>query len=784
MPHSLILGIPNRLALVLAIAVVAVVFAGLVLGAARSLPRLDSRIHNLACSGWLPASVLAVFATAVVAVYGVPPIQTLIFGAYVAGGIALPGMLWVRLLRGRPGHLSEDMAMGLAAGYCLEIAAYVPARAAGLPLAVLLWPIATIAAFAAIPGLRRHWHSDGTRRPSWWSWALAGLLGYVVIYSAGTFFATHALSGTDMPYVDMPYHLALIGELRYHMPPEVPFVSGLPLAYHWFYYAEAAATSWATGIEPVTLMYRLSALPMFVAFALLTATAAGRLVKRDWAGPLAVALALLAAVADPFRWVGAAVYDTQTLGLTWISPTNLFGLTISAATVLTLLELLQGDARAPRKQSLLAFVLVLGASGAKASLLPLLIGGLFVVVAGTAILNRRLHRTAALALLMTVVVFGLAAVVLYRGAAPGLVVGLESLRLLPAVNLPGEEGLSRLALPIAGLVVALLLWAFEWSGALALLARGRALGADARILFLGGTAAAALGAVALMYYPGMSQIYYLTAAAGIFGIIAAAGIADMVPERPRYLPLLGLIGAALLIGAAAVLVIARLGPAVAPTLAGSGLARTLAVIILPVSALLGFAVAASLVLRRLEPKQPVLQGATTLLVIALVMGYSLPSVAQVITTPLRGGPPAGLTVPGDGIDAARWLRDHSDPNDVVATNLHCPSYATDYASCKPVSFWVSAYTERRVLVEGWDYTTRTVFLASGQVAPFWDPARLAANDLAFTQPSAASVAELRDVYRVRWLLAELAGADSKALARYADLRYAEGDFAVYEILQK
>jgi hypothetical protein len=81
-------------------------------------------------------------------------------------------------------------------------------------------------------------------------------------------------------------------------------------------------------------------------------------------------------------------------------------------------------------------------------------------------------------------------------------------------------------------------------------------------------------------------------------------------------------------------------------------------------------------------------------------------------------------------------------------------------------------------VEGWAYTPRTVITG----APFWNPSLLAANDAAFTDPSAAAVAKLRDGYGVRWLFADLTRANSDSIGRYADLRYREADFAVYELL--
>lgn len=180
---------------------------------------MHSRLRRAGSSGWVPASILAAAATVVLHAYGTPVSSIAIFGAYVAFGIAIPGMLWVRLLRGRPAHLSEDLSLGLAAGYCLEIASYVVARAVGAPHLFVLWPVATLIAFAAVPALRRYWRGGGGRVPVWWSWSLAVMLGYLLVYSAGTFFASSHLTGTDTPYVDMPFHLALIGELLNHFPP-------------------------------------------------------------------------------------------------------------------------------------------------------------------------------------------------------------------------------------------------------------------------------------------------------------------------------------------------------------------------------------------------------------------------------------------------------------------------------------------------------------------------------------------------------------------------------------
>lgn len=741
-----------------------------------------------ASSGWLPASILALAATVVVVAYGTPLSQVAIFGVYVTFGIALPGMLWVKLLRSRASHISEDLTLGLAVGYCIEIATYVAARAVGAPLLFVLWPISTLVAFTVVPALRRHWRGDGTRAPVWWSWSLAVMLGCLLIYSVASFFAPHHLTGTDTPYVDMPYHLALIGELRHHVPPEIPYVSGVPLAYHWFFYAEAAATSWATGIDPIVLLYRLSGLPMFVALVILTAAGARRLTGGWWSGPVAVAVALFGTVAGPYQWTISPVYDPMPLHVTWISPTNLFGLALFAAVILTFIDLLHADISVPRRHWLLIGLLVFGSAGAKATLLPVLIVGLLAVLVGVVVSRHRLHQGAAAGVALAGVGLVLATIVLFRGTTGGLAIGLDSLRFMDVVSLPGSSevaGSSRLIMEVVGLLVALLLWSFLWAGAFGLLAHRSGSRADPPILLLLGICAGGLGAATALSYPGMSQFHFLHAAAGAFGLLATAGIAAVLPARARYIPLIACVSVAAVVGAVAALTIRAIGPAKVPAVATAHLAGVMPVIILPVLALLGVAVTAYVVLRLAEPKRIVLRGAVPLLVIVVAMGFSLPNVVARLNSSMAGlGGPA---VPGDGIDVAHWLRDHSDPGDLVATNLHC--FQTDaHNVCDARHFWVSGYSERRVLVEGWAYTTNAI--ASGMAAgvsdrtvPFWDQPLLALNDRAFSEPSPAVLAELRDAHGVRWLFADLTAADSEALGTNADLRYLQGDFAVYELRQ-
>ncbi|WP_344975028.1 hypothetical protein, partial [Streptosporangium fragile] len=141
-------------------------------------------------------------------------------------------------------------------------------------------------------------------------------------------------------------------------------------------------------------------------------------------------------------------------------------------------------------------------------------------------------------------------------------------------------------------------------------------------------------------------------------------------------------------------------------------------------------------------------------------------------------------IPDGALAAGRWLRAHSDPDDLVATNAHCRWGRED--PCDSRHLWVTALSERRVLVEGWTYTAANMSrwrpgLLTERL-PFWDAELLRANDAVFHEPSAEAAGRLRDRYGVRWLFAdERRGEVSPRLADVAELRFRAGGYAVYRL---
>ncbi|MDQ1659996.1 MAG: hypothetical protein QOD41_5079, partial [Cryptosporangiaceae bacterium] len=219
------------------------------------------RAGRILGSGWIPAVLLYAATVLVLRVYGTGTLDIAKFTGYVAYGLVVPGMLVWRALWQARRPLIEDLAGGLATGYAIELGVYLAVRAAGAPRLVLLWPAVVIVLFAAVPRLRRHWRpTSGGERPPWWfSWSIAGTLAAVLFGSAGMFYRLHGLSAPwwSNPYYDTLYQVALASELRNHAVPQSPYLLGSALDYHWFVHAHLAASSWATGIELDSLIYRL-----------------------------------------------------------------------------------------------------------------------------------------------------------------------------------------------------------------------------------------------------------------------------------------------------------------------------------------------------------------------------------------------------------------------------------------------------------------------------------------------------------------------------------------------
>ncbi|MFI6733610.1 hypothetical protein ACIBI9_11840 [Nonomuraea sp. NPDC050451] len=684
--------------------------------------------------GWAPAAVVCAGAVAVFLWCGVSARDLAVFAAYLGAGVALPGTLLWRALTGGGRSTAEDVAAGLALGYAVEVLAYIPARAAGAPLLVLVPSAGVLCAFACVPRLRRHWRGGAAREhmPAWCAWALAAVVAYLIAWSTLHLYGVPVAAA----YVDLPYHLALVGEVKHHVPPTLPSVLGERLSYHWFVYAELAATSWVTGIEPVTLVYRLATLPMTAAMVVLVAVL-GRRLGGSWGAGVAaagVAYFLLGPVLQE-----DVVFTTRPMFTAWASPTQTFGALLFAPVVL----LLTGG----RRCWVAPAVLLLALTGAKATFLPLLLAGLLVVVAVRWAVERRVPGawlgaagiTLACLLVAQFVVFG-------RGSQGTTIAPFSAMRGLWGL-VTGVRAPELAAVPVTPLLVLTVVHLFcllcVWGG-VALLGR-RVLEPSMSLLL--GMAAAGVGAAVVLGHPSDSQLYFLESVRPYLSVAAVCGVAG------RRVP-----WAMVAAGAGVALIAAWI------EVPGGAVAR----VVVPYL-VLGVVAAAVLLWRR----------GAVLAVVALLAGYAVPASARELA--LRVVPEdREMEIPAGALRAGRWLRAHSSPGDVVATDLHCRP--VEAPGCDSRHYWVSGFTERRVLVEGWAYAESTLsraelFVSPYLEVPFADPVRLAANDAVFRAPTAENVRRLAADYGVKWLFT----GTNPELGKYARLRFRNSTSSVYQL---
>ncbi len=770
-------------------------------------PNSALRLRGIPQLRWLPAGAAAAVTIGVLLVNGVSMRDVVAFGLYVLLALTVPGTLLWRAAHRRSRSLAEDLAAGTAVGYALEVFCYIPARALGMPILALIGPVATLTAFSFVPGLRRFWRGGAlsARPPLWWSWLLAVAVMLLVAWSAVSFFYGHGLTWPNnaSPYIDMPFHLALAGELKHHAPPSAPNVLGEPLHYHWFVYTDLAATSWSTGIELQTLLYRLAPLPMLASITVIVAGTAVRVTRAWWSGPVAVGVMYLSFAANPYSWSPVAVSDGQNLFSLWLSPTHLFGLTIFAALVLLLIDLLGAERESihSRRSAWLPWallvVMVFAVAGAKATYVPMLVAGLALVVACHAARRRWPDAKSLWALAIAVAGLIFAQFVLFGGTAGAG--GLDPLATAGRFAIATFTGLNRVdgtvgfGILMALTVFALLAWAFMWFGAWGLVV-GRRLG-EPPIQLLVGVCVSGVAATMLLSFPGVAQGYFFRGATPFLAILTAAGLAALLPAVARPSWLIAAAVAAIGFGALTASLVRALGPQMAPTLATHERVRNiLLTLAVPWLVLVAVLIVTAVALRHAQRRWANLVGMGILLIALVAMGFGLPQAWRLVgdtarvaasttwkPTPLADGAPEFRA---DELAAARWLRANSDPDDVVATNAHCrPSSSR---GCDIRHFWISAYSERRVLIEGWGYTTPAneaalrLGLSNSQV-PFWDPELYAANAAAFTAPSAEAIMKLRD-YGVRWLYADpRAGSWSPNLGEIARMRFQSGGVVIYEI---
>ena len=733
---------------------------------------------------------------------GTPAADIARFAAYWVLYLVLPGTLVFRALRGSRGNLPEDLGYGAATGLVLEAGAWAAATAYDHTAWLRLWPVPVVIAFLAIRPLRRHWRVGGEvrRLPVAWSWGMAAVLVTTTLWLVGQWQGVPLPPARASYYPDLLYHLSLVRELMHPMPFEVPQLAGEPMSYHFLSHAHMATASHISGVDPLTVVFRLWIVPIVLLGVLLVAAVARDLTGKAWTGPVAAALTLIGAP----LFFGGPMPPFITSPVTPYSPSQTYVLV-----PLLLLTALCVDAVRERALGLGWVLLAATAvvcAGAKSSGPPLLLAGVLLAIPVSGLARRRVpwRAIAALGCLLG----GLAAgFVLFVEASGGgaeiqllsslqwadpyrTTLGATQKATMPGPLPPGLEHGGDAAWQFALLLV-LWLTISQVPLLLGLAAfAGRSTRRDPAVWMLGGGMLAGVGCLWVIFHPGAGQLFFLRSAMPLGVLGAVCLLAAVLPRRGGAIAALG--GALFGIGLVVWLLELDRAPTVKPV---PSMAAWLDAIYPPLLRAAGIALGAVALWWLLRTLVRPLRTRGAAVAVAGVLGASL-AVGAIGVTPIIGyainGNTPGQTDPlasdltAAEMRAALWLDANAGPDDVIATNVHCVNLLTR-PNCESRAFWVSGLSGRQVVIEGWAFVPASVELHgsgglgySQQPPPDWT--RYALNERVFADPTPEDLRRLRLVYGARWLFADTrAGTVSPALAALTTARYTDGSVTIYEL---
>lgn len=675
--------------------------------------------------------------SALLGVSGVSPGELALFAFFELAFVLGPGLVAHSLLAAERCDVLERVALGAGLGHALLLAGFIVTAAAGARWALWLLPVSALGVALWTRPWRGHAAVALPARPAW---ALAGVAVAAVGLMFFAFVTQSPLPGataTVSYYPDLMWGTGLAAEALHHWPMTTPHVLGEPLRYHTFAFVDIAATSQQTGIDlPVTLL-RLAPASLLLVVVLQLAHAGRRFAGDPWAAPVAAGLVLLVGGLD----LGAE-RAVPLIGLffssLYLSPSQLLGLVMFLPAVVVIADCLEAGPGRPRPGTLaLVALLLFGCAGAKASILPLLIGGLVVYGVWT----RRIDARVVACLALSAVAFVASYLLLLSGGRSGTALNpLDS----AFRSFPGRElepfrqagGLREvLSYPVATWVTAVALMVPLAGLAFARLSLRRPSPHQAWLL---GLLACSVVAFFALDLPGFSQLYFLWYGLTAGGLLAAGGLVEAA-RRWRAGERRG-VRAALAAGVALGVLLAVGAPAGHTSL----LRAYIAVAALLGAAALGFA---ALSARRPAPLWPAVLVVGALLTAGLIDGPAdrLPGIASRAltgeTVHRQADPRTERGVTRELVRGLDWVRGHTDEDAVLAVNNHLRRPAQGDS----LYFYYSALAERRVFIESWEYTDKSLAVGTAAARAGRHPfaQRLALNDAVYAGTGGSAATQLR-----------------------------------------
>lgn len=587
-------------------------------------------------------------------------------GITLVAGATLPGAALVRVLLPRPTllHLvvlGTVFGLGLWAlgGLLSHVTALYAVRWVPSVLALAVW---------ALPRTCRRISGIflPTTPPVVSLGAFAGLVALFPALRATLASQPSAWSGWWTHYPDLGFQVAIAGEVARRVPFEASWVAGTPLSYTWTFHSAMGVWSSTSTVSAADLVLQVWPALFTILIPAVIAILAWELSRSTTVAAIAPVVYSLAhgLIIAPPAFVQLPLYP--------VSPTRDFGHLFLAVVLICLVRLLgRRSTRALHPGWLAALLLaMIVAAGSKGSELPVLLGG--VLFAGFVLVVR---RRVSLVDFITLAVFGAASAVGLLVTLPDS--GSAQTLMYGPLSFLGNDAPTR-PMEAVGLVVLL---------ATSILGFWVTMGRRGTWLVssvMSGTMLAGLVGLALLTQNGGSQNYFWQAVEPLVAV-SLAWCGTIVARR---------FGLRVLLAAGAVL----LGASVVRMSTGSPALLTAAIVTLAAAAAVFTLVRpGTRVTARAICSAPVL----TLLLVqaAQIIGISAGTTGGFASTEADPG-----AVEASQLQALEFIGATAPADAIIVTNAHCYVGSIADDDCDARHFTVTAFSERRVLVEGWSYT--------------------------------------------------------------------------------
>jgi len=299
------------------------------------------------------------------------------YGLYLAGYVALPGLVVMQGLNRGPLSLTRLFALALPTGFAVEILSYLGCAALDARVVYAWLPLGWL----GLAGYQVWANGAWPVR-----WRITARHGGVACWLAVAFLATTLMAASQM-YAESPlagglptraifhdwvYLVSRAGVIKNHWPLDDPSLAGTPLQYHYFMMVHAAAASATMGIELTTLMLRLIFVPLG---AILVAQSflLGRAVARSpWAGVVAAVLVVVASEVSFASSYGEPMFLGLFVRWLFVSPTFFFGMIFCGALLIAVWDAVRAR-RLGALHWLWLLLLAAAGTGAKGTVLPVIL---------------------------------------------------------------------------------------------------------------------------------------------------------------------------------------------------------------------------------------------------------------------------------------------------------------------------------------------------------------------------------------------------------------------------